>query len=315
MPRLCSTHMIIGFSLAIIPLLTAAPRGQPLPDATWKTILSFRPLADVQRAIHDRGVGWAVHRIEDAKGGQLNLDYYSVNISRMPTVGGKRLSAEDLLAHVRRNLKNFVDNDLATFEPFEPRDAKRWSAADPSSAVLLIEIYLARNGVCSVPRDLPRWACPANLTLLDYASVVVSEASPTRFRFSTVKGGTGWTAIADRSRPGAHPVSGNREFGFSPRAAGGYSFYSIGADRATRSIDEFWGQPSLRDQGFLAGDALWRSYQARLAAFVNANGGEAELGFAESTRRDWNTASGDKSLYDTAGQPAWVPRADGSEGR
>src|SRR5438128_900427 len=143
-----------------------------------------------------------------------------------------------------------MDSDLAKFEPFTAEDAVQWTADDPKNAagsILLIRIYLVRDGVCKV-NTLPKWACPPG-DVIDYGCVVVSEASRTRFRFSTVKGGSGWFAVNDRNKPGAHPVSGNREFGFSRRTAGGWSFYSIGADRATRPMDTFWKIESLRDAG------------------------------------------------------------------
>lgn len=251
----------------------------------WKDIVRFRPSVEIQKAMHSKGAGWSVHRIEDAVE-EVNLDYYSVEIKKMPTVAGLQMSAEDLLKHVRLNFSSFMDNNSAEFEPFAASDKQIWEGNNPRGALLLIRIYLAKNGVCSIP-TLNNWACPAGVTALDYGCVVVSEASSSRFRFSTVKGGSGWTAINDRTRPGAHPVSGNREFGFSKTGSGSYVFYSIGADRATRSMDAFWGISSLKDEGFLAGETLWRSYLTKLAELVNKNGGNAVIRTPRSTRHDW----------------------------
>lgn len=92
----------------------------------------------------------------------------------------------------------------------------------------------------------------------DNASVVGSLVEDNRWRFTTVN--APWS--------GEHPVSGHREFGV--RDEGGASiFYTRGADRWT-------GGPGS-SVGFFAADRLWRSLQAKLAEWINNNGGSATV--------------------------------------
>lgn len=90
----------------------------------------------------------------------------------------------------------------------------------------------------------------------DNASVVGSLVEPQRWRFTTVH--TEWS--------GDHPVSGHREFGVRDEA-GTAVFYTRGADRWT-------GGPGS-SVGFFAADRLWRSFQTRLTAWIQAGGGSA----------------------------------------
>lgn len=68
---------------------------------------------------------------------------------------------------------------------------------------------------------------------------------------------------------GTHPVAGNREFGLRP-AGSGYVFYTQAADRA---YDLTPPERIVLD----GAQSLWRSMQTKVAAFVNAHGGQATI--------------------------------------
>jgi len=123
---------------------------------------------------------------------------------------------------------------------------------------------------------------------VDDGSVVLAEAAPDHWLFSTL-----WTPD-----DGGHPVSGNRQFGFVPASAGEFIFYTRGADRTTSQLDN-----ALAATVFGAAHRLWLSFQRRLAAFVNSNGGSAGIEVPVSNRYDWPTVQG------TYHRPtvAWVP--------
>ncbi len=254
----------------------------------WKALLSFRPDPKIQRAVHARGPTWTVHRIEDGSG-TVNLDYYPIKVLELPTVGGRKLDPAELMARIRLNLNEFVDTDISKFEPFKGQDEATWKAKDPDGAILLIDIKLAPG-------------------VSDLALVVTSMNALNEWIFSTVRGGSGFKALNNRDNPGAHPVSGNRAFGFA-RDRDGWTFYTRGADRATRPMDEFWGIPEAREIGFKQADRLWRTFQKNVVAYVNSHGGKAEVDELGTTsaRYDWEKLKSDKTVYDASGQPGWVP--------
>lgn len=254
----------------------------------WKALLSFRPDPKVQRAVHERGPTWTVHRIEGGSG-MVNLDYYPIKVLELPTVGGHKLEPAELLAHIRLNLNDFVDTDISKFEPFKRQDEAAWKTEDPDGAILLIDIKLAPG-------------------VSDLALVVTSMRDSNEWIFSTVRGGSGFKALNNRDNPGAHPVSGNRAFGFV-RGKGSWTFYTRGADRATRPMDEFWGIRGAREIGFRQADRLWRSFQKKVVAYVNSHGGNAEIDERGTTsaRYDWDKLKSDKKVYDLTGEPDWVP--------
>lgn len=92
----------------------------------------------------------------------------------------------------------------------------------------------------------------------DNAAVVGSLVESNRFRFTTI----------ETPRSGDHPVTGHREWGYREEG-GGYVFYTRGTDRATQGIGE--------TLVFAGADHLWKSFQTKLAEFVNDNGGSASI--------------------------------------
>jgi len=105
------SFLVFCFSLSW-PLSTVA---QDL--SRWKNIASFRPSESIQKAVQARGESWTVHRIEDGVG-PINLDFYPIKVDKMPTIGGKDLTAEQLLEYVRTHLNEFVATEIASFSPF-----------------------------------------------------------------------------------------------------------------------------------------------------------------------------------------------------
>lgn len=278
----------IAIVIVAIAVHTTAIEAQEL--STWKNILSFRPTEKVQKAVQARGKTWTVHRMSDASG-RVNLDYYPIVIKKMPTIGDREVTATELLEHVRKNLNKFINTSFAEFEPYEDADKKKWDSDKPNSSLLLIQIKL-------IPK------------VTDLALVVTSQDASNEWRFSTVRGGSGYKALNDRGNPGAHPVTGNRAFGFYKNEDNnGWTFYTIGADRATRPMDQFFGVPGASDIGFKQGDKLWRSFQEKLVTFVKSNGGVAEINATAtvSKRHDWDAIKHNKAVYDTSDQPSWVP--------
>lgn len=169
--------------------------------------------------------------------GKLNLDFYPVQVSKLPKVDNKQLTAAELLKRIRLNINYFIDTDYSEFKPFDAVDAPAWNSDSPVGAVIYIDIRGPDN-----------------------AAVLCAHATDRMWRFATI----------ETPRSGEHPVSGMREFGFRETDKG-LIFYTRAADRTTSA------PPGLDLIGFSAADSLWRSFQQKIAKFVNGNSGEATV--------------------------------------
>jgi hypothetical protein len=138
--------------------------------------------------------GFSIQTI-DAAVGDLNLDFYKVDIPRMPSGwDGPRL-----LQQFMHHINDFIDTDNTEFMPYAPSDAQRLASDDPVGTVFKLDI-----------------AGPDN------AAVVISDVKPRYFSVSTIH----------TPDTGDHPVSGHRMFGFEPED-GKTVFYTRAADRPT----------------------------------------------------------------------------------
>ena len=250
-PRV-EAESILGATISSLP---PVPTGAP-----WTDLISLRPDATVQRALLARDpvplplIGtpiptWGVHRIEDAYG-PINLDEYKVMISTMPLLPGTSTPMTDtqLALYFRWHINDFVDTSIARFTPYGVGDAAMWISTSPVGAAI-------------------------HIAMTDDGTVVCSQSTPLDFVFSTTQS----------YRDGAHPVSGNRQFGVRSNPDGGWILYTRGADRATT-----WYHWSAGDAVFSGGDDLWRSFQVHARDWINAHGGSASIGSRFSERFEWD---------------------------
>lgn len=223
----------------------------PAPPALdpWVSLLRFTPPRGVAARLESFTPDSYVHKIEDAFG-PVNLDWYPVRAT-LPA----GTTPEAVLTEWRKNINRVVDTRMANFEPYDDDEARLWAGSSPIGAVLHIDM---RSGA--------GWANP------DDGSVVVAEAASDHWIFSTV-----WT-LNDL----AHPVSGNRWFGFIKNTDGSYTFGTRGADRTTGPID--W---ALSGVIFTSAHALWLSLQQGLSRLITSMGGTASIEQATSERYDW----------------------------
>jgi hypothetical protein len=186
-------------------------------------------------------VNWHFHKIE-AGLGKVALDEYAVLVEKLPIIDGKESTPEGLLKYWRLNINKFVNTSVSSFEPHEPSDKIVWESDHPVGAVILIRI-------------------PKLGITVERAAVVVSEASPDHWIFTTV-----WTTTA-----AGHPVSGNRLFGF--RKHGDNLIYF------TRGVDRVSELPDYLNRFLIQNGqkSLWNSLETRFVEFVNASQGQASL--------------------------------------
>src|SRR5438477_340053 len=120
--------------------LSAAGEAQPFGD--WAYLVNHRPPQSVKDLIQKRpacilspSANW-YHRIELGFG-NINLDYYEVYITDLPTVNGKKVSASDLFAHIRTNFDTFIATTTMAFGLLDDPgvDHDRWFSDDPLGTV------------------------------------------------------------------------------------------------------------------------------------------------------------------------------------
>ena len=179
-----------------------------------------------------------VQKLDDAYSPVVNMDYFPVKVEQLPYINGARATPDQFLSYIRKNINNFVDTDYSEFIPYKwygINDAPLWNSNNPIGAVIAIDIKGPDNG-----------------------SVIVSGSSSDKWTFTTIS----------EPKYGAHPVSGNRDFGYIQNPDGSYAFYTRGVDRLTSQDGE-----TLRKYAnnfpFNQADALWKSFQKKINDFVN----------------------------------------------
>jgi hypothetical protein len=122
--------------------------------------------------------------------------------------------------------------------------------------------------------DIMLFKIPILGPLGEQAAVITSVAEDSRWIFTPVKIGV--------TCPGEHPVSGNREFGWKTTGTM-FEFFTRAVDRSTGICFGMSGE-KLTYEG---ADRLWKSWQAKLVAYVTKNGGQAVANAPVMYRPTW----------------------------
>lgn len=217
----------------------------------WIDLIKYRVPSSLQITLQSRDM--QVQPIENAIG-DLNVDFYPIRITSLPAINGATIDGDALLQYVRVNFNSFVDTSNSEFAAYDPAiDGPVWTSTTPDGSVIFIDI-----------------AGPDN------ASVVASGSSSRRWIFSPIR----------TPRSGEHPVSGNREFGYFRDKTGDLILFSRAADRTTGALETIGDFIS-----YGAADQLWQSFQDKVVAFVNANGGAARIEPRISKRLKWSVVN------------------------
>jgi hypothetical protein len=205
-----------------------------------------------------------VQDINDAFSSVVNMDYFSVKVNTLPVVNGTRLTADQFLHYIRTNINIFVDNNISKFTPYKygsTDDAALWNSSSPTGAIVSIAIPGSPNS-----------------TFTNYGSVVTSFSTNNKWTFTTIHDPLN----------GEHPVSGNRDFGYTTNSDGSYTFYTEGVDRLTD-----WETALLNvwplNIPFKNADNLWESFQAGIYNFLNTHSGSSIIQTPQIHRPDWQT--------------------------
>ena len=276
----------------------------------WKVLTAYRPPEEVQRAVRGRGPNWNVHKIEKAAS-FLNLDYYSIHITKKPRREGREMAAEEVFAAFKQHLLNPIRGSAGLVE-FKLVDTA--TTIDRAGTLLLLRIKphsiqpYTKLGYCKdidwfknegFAKELEKLATmAASERYVDEACIVVAFSSPQALRVSTVRGDppSFRSFFAFRApdantlpTPGEHPVAGNREFGYSlaDDRGGMMIVYTMGADRLN-------GLPVLNDTiatwGYCSAEIFWRQLMNEFATWVTANGGAVQKREPDRQKKPWEDA-------------------------
>ena len=279
----------------LIGSLTGLGKAPQLPNlSAWAPLIQFRPPRDIQQNIKSRGkvFKWYFLQIETHGIGPINLDYYPVEVSQLPLLGGVRCTPEQFLKHIRLNINNFLDPTLTRFNPYDQSEAVKWASPNPLGAVLRLDF-----------RD--------QSVNVDDGSVVVADFQPNRWIVSTIWNESDW----------AHPLCGNREWGYFSTTPGTYIYYTRGADRIANSQMMIHNltprQRSIAGKFILLGKNLvydgqrkyWTGFQQRIRHFVNdrIQSGKARVLPPSDTRYDWAQVADQYHCPSNCPQTNWIP--------
>lgn len=208
--------------------------------------------------------------IQDASGTVVNMDYFPVTISQLPNKPNstQKFTAPEFLEHIRKNINSFLDTQYSEFSPSTITgldEAGIWNSTNPVGAIIHIEI-----------------PSPAG-----DGSVICSAYNQSQWIFSTIE--MPYKALTN-GYDGEHPVSGNREFGYTQNTDGSFTFYTRGVDRITASFDAAMAETFMSETYFKNADALWTSFKNGIYNYVTTNSGQATTPTSKQNsvnRPDW----------------------------
>ncbi|MEO8171922.1 MAG: hypothetical protein ABI581_02520, partial [Sediminibacterium sp.] len=217
---------------------------------TWSfgmPVITIKDVAYVEKIANGNGV--------------VNLDYYPVTVTQLPTINGRQLTPEETLDHIRKNINSFVNNTITEFYPYNYQsidDNALWNSNNPNSAI--VELIIPG----------------------DKGSVITSyeTSKPNKWTFTTIHD----------PKNGDHPVSGNREFGVTTNPDGSYTFYTKAADRVTSLLGSVINSGTTLQ--FLMAEGLWRSFQIGIKTWIDSNSGSSSIQEPTIVNPNWQTIKG-----------------------
>jgi len=219
----------------------------------WKDLIKFRIPDNLLTELANREVG-EEQTIEGALGDQVNLDYYTVQITELPN-GVK--NGGELFEYIRKNLATFLDTKTE-FAGYNSggSDWKKWQSDNPLGAIMSFD------AIFEDPWFGTKWN-------LDDASVMTSSY------FKDDNGGFWTFSTLHTVGDGYHPIGGTRQFGLSSTTTNGvtsYMFYIRASDRAyDLATNVFGGQETV----FTSAEVTWNAVCMNIFLYVNNHGGSA----------------------------------------
>ena len=226
----------------------------------WAGLAKHKPNQEVKDRIvllNQNGYDIEMQYIEDADGAVVNMDYFPVQIKKLPKnpATGNTFTGKEFFDYIRKNFADICFSDNSEFGPYNQTEAEKWNSSNYLGAIMRFDIILRDPyfGIQIGQQD---------------GSVICTNQQTQSWIFSTIY----------TSQDYNHPVSGNREFGLTLNPDGSYTFFTRGVDRIAEWTDVDVG--GLMDyNAFDGGEELWSNLQSNLKNFINKpeNGGEASV--------------------------------------
>jgi len=107
-----------------------------------------------------------VQNINSAFSPVVNMDYFPINVDKLPMLNGKTATPEQFLEHFRKNINQFINTSYSEFFPYQysgVNDTNLWNSGNPLNSIVRIDIAGPDNG-----------------------SVIVSKYNSTGWTFTTI---------------------------------------------------------------------------------------------------------------------------------
>lgn len=272
--------------------------GELLPiDNNTKEIyvklLNFRvPQKGLDRLKEIRGSVQPIRGNNDKQSKNVNMDYFSVRIDKMPTFGYEIADAGVLFKKIRDNFLTLSKGSKVfeskcapypkikgywEFKPY-PKNSKdelnRWEK-QLCNSIFLIE---AKSGL--IMGDNVYSSLIPKFDPADSGAVLESEISNNTWIFTTI-----FTPESD-----TQPFSGNRQFGIGKDENGNYRFFARAIDRIWPSnfISKTNGKECSVENYLTIADATWNNLIKNVSEFINKNGGRTTIIKTEPIRIDFD---------------------------
>ncbi|MDA3616334.1 RHS repeat domain-containing protein, partial [Polluticaenibacter yanchengensis] len=234
----------------------------------WRDLLTMHTCSNILAMANNRNSQMGSPRfknqeISKAYSDQLNLDYYSVKIIKLPP---SFKSSSELFAFIKSEFATFIDknNGGASLSGWRDWEQKIFNSSNPESSVMKFKIYPIRSFLS-----------------LDDANVITTKFSlnDKYWVFKPITDNT----LNPLGSDGMHPVSGQRQFGLTSNDNDKtFTFYTRGVDRPWSAFDAM-----MSGATFKGADALWKNVMKNVVDKINKMGGWAYVGASVSKQISW----------------------------
>jgi RHS repeat-associated protein len=232
----------------------------------WMDLMSINNSKDIYKKANER-LGSISNNITSvskqtmagAYSNTVSLDYYSVDISKLPPAFK---TANELFDFVRINFADFKKNGGSVFSALTSSEGDLWKSKNPTSAVMHFDVY--------------QWGINT-----EEFNVINIKTTSDYWLFQTVKTKSVLSPVIDEDRE--HPLGGIRQFGLQDNSNGSSTFYTRGADSPYGFLDT-----KVQDDIFSGGHKLWNAVMQNVTDFINKNGGQAQVGKSIQYKFKWD---------------------------
>lgn len=234
----------------------------------WMDLLAHRTPASVFKEANSRfwSRTFVDQKMSEASGDELNLDYYSVKINKLPPAFA---NSNELFEHIRTNFGDFKQGGGSTFEGYDSEENSIWNSGSPTSAIMQFHVF--KGGINAEDMDVigAKYSKDDNYWLFKPVYDIPLLGSYGDY---------------------AHPLAGYRQFGIASDDNGKtFTFYTRGVDRPYSILST-----AISSTVFEGANKLWNAVMQNIVNYVNKTGGEATVGASSNKRVSYSNDISEK---------------------